>query len=150
MNPMLLVASGIFASEYCGETLAKKEMVILYAEACDLNLSEIEAQRIIDALGPFYQRTQAGEFPGSQEWYLRVVEPLSRDSWESLELQDNEGNEVKGALRIFALREFKEHGSMADVFFAETGALWETECPSTWGPKSKDDVDWTGFPLRSS
>lgn len=64
----------------------------------------------------------------------------------ALTVLDSEDHELTGEDRDRALREFRETGTMRDAFFARTGGSWEVEDdPSTWGPESQEDVDWTGF-----
>lgn len=64
----------------------------------------------------------------------------------ALVLFDAERNKLVGDERAAALREFRETGTMLGVFFGRVGGSWEVKGdPSTWGPETVADVDWTGF-----
>lgn len=66
---------------------------------------------------------------------------------ESLVVVDAyDGHGIEGPRRQVLLDEFKRTGSMLGAHFDYEGAPHEDEeDPSTWGPASPEDVDWTGF-----
>lgn len=53
--------------------------------------------------------------------------------------------EMVGAERVAALREFKEHGTMAGAWFARQPGQEHLADAEDWGPESPDAVDWSGF-----
>jgi len=63
-----------------------------------------------------------------------------------LTIFDAEDHELTGEDRRKALVDFRLTGTMFGAFFARTGGAHEDpEDPSTWGPETAADVDWTGF-----
>lgn len=73
-------------------------------------------------------------------------------AWNQLELfdADNMPVDATSGTGVTALRHFRRYGEMNGVFFASTGSDHEVEDDaSTWGPKSTDLVDWSGFPVES-
>jgi hypothetical protein len=75
-----------------------------------------------------------------------------RRHWMDLDLTDSEGAEFRylddKERFVGKLQEFARTGGIDGVFFASTDAPHEDpDDASTWGPRSKDEVDWTGFPV---
>lgn len=71
--------------------------------------------------------------------------------WRNLSLSALDGHELTSREHLDALAEFREHGAMAGVVFAEPGAVQAATTPEAVeelcerGPESADAVDWTGF-----
>lgn len=65
--------------------------------------------------------------------------------WTELTLTDSNGQPARQELRKL-LSEWRKTDSIYGWFFAYGGEAWEDKGdPSTWGPESPDDIDWTGF-----
>lgn len=78
--PLLDVAEGIMdsaAEEYRADNLASIESVQRYAEAIDIDLSDEDALRVLTACRNMQERIDAGEIPGTDDWYHEFQKPLS-------------------------------------------------------------------------
>jgi len=76
---------------------------------------------------------------------MKMTTVKALESWEYLEIFDNDDNEVDGDTRLEMLRNYRDEGSMPQHWFAFGGLPHEIEDdPSTWGPRPTD-IDWSGL-----
>jgi len=83
----LTVAEGIMdtaAEEYRAENLASINTVMDYAEGIEVNISEEEAEEILDVCKAMQSRLGAGEIPTTDEWYHDFKKPLSQTRGEKI------------------------------------------------------------------
>lgn len=86
------------------------------------------------------------------EKYLKAA-GVMRKRWTDYTLRDGDDYEYsfdKPHTRdqyIRAMAEFKKTGGISGFFFEYQGRPHEdSEDASTWGPRSPEEIDWTGFP----
>ena len=81
----LIVAEGIMDSaeaEYRSENLASSDAVMDYADGIEVNISEEEAEEILDVCKAMQARLEAGEIPTTDDWYHDFKKPLSQTRGE--------------------------------------------------------------------
>jgi len=83
----LIVAEGIMDSaeaEYRAENLASSDAVMDYADGIEVNISEEEAEEILDVCKAMQARLDAGEIPTTDDWYHDFDKPLSQTRGEKI------------------------------------------------------------------
>jgi len=83
----LIVAEGIMdsaAAEYRSENLASSDAVMEYAEGIEVNITEKEAEEILDVCKAMQSLLDAGEIPTIDEWYHDFKKPLSQTKGEKI------------------------------------------------------------------
>ena len=67
-------------------------------------------------------------------------DPRRVRSWEDVDLYHPDGSHLTDAQRVDALREYREHGAMADVYMVDPDREDACEAgPEPW------EIDWRGF-----
>ena len=76
MSDMLKVAEGILEGDYTKETLESIDSIHLYAEACDIELTNDEAELIKSACDNWLNIAAGSAIASSHDFYVAVKKPL--------------------------------------------------------------------------